>query len=126
MNATMPVGPGPTVVFAPIRRMDAPDYRRLFESAPALTLVLDRELRIVAASDAFLAATLTTRDTVIGEPLFRVFPSNSEQGKLGGEPVVRPILERALREGAPQSLALHRYTCCAREAASSGATGTRT
>jgi PAS domain-containing protein len=39
-----------------------PDFRALFEAAPGLYLVLDRELDIVAASDAYLAATMTKRE----------------------------------------------------------------
>src|SRR5256885_8928123 len=89
--------------------MDAPDYRRIFESAPVLALVLDRELHIVAASDAFLAATLTTREAVIGEPVFGVFPSDPEHPELSGEAAVRGLLGRVLREGTVQHLAQQRY-----------------
>jgi PAS domain-containing protein len=39
-----------------------PDFRELFEGAPGLYLVLDPQLTIVAVSDAYLAATKTTRE----------------------------------------------------------------
>src|ERR1700722_13959850 len=39
-----------------------PDFRALFESAPALYLVLDPDLRIVAVSDAYCRATMTRRE----------------------------------------------------------------
>ena len=89
--------------------MDALDYRRLFESAPVLAVVLDRGLRIVAASEAFLAATCTTREAIIGRPLFAVFPSDPAHPELSGEAVVSRLLERVLVERTPQPLALQRY-----------------
>jgi hypothetical protein len=36
-----------------------PDFQALFESAPGLYLVLTPDLKIVAASDAYLRATMT-------------------------------------------------------------------
>src|SRR5205814_10709968 len=65
--------------------------------------------RIVAASDAFLAAMLTTREAVIGEPVFGVFPSDPGHPAFSGEAAVRGLLERVLREGTVQRLALQRY-----------------
>ena len=44
----------------------APDFRTLFESAPGLYLVLTPDLTIVAASDAYLHATMTKRAEVLG------------------------------------------------------------
>src|ERR1035438_3808188 len=50
------------------------DFKRLFESAPGLYLVLDPNLRIVAASDAYLQATLTRRADILGQDVFEAFP----------------------------------------------------
>ena len=55
-----------------------PDFRRLFESAPGLYLVLAPDLRIVAASDAYLRATMTHREDILGRGLFEVFPDNPD------------------------------------------------
>jgi hypothetical protein len=44
----------------------APDFPTLFESAPGLYLVLTPDLTIVAASDAYLHATVTKRAEVLG------------------------------------------------------------
>ena len=38
-----------------------PDFRTLFESAPGLYLVLTPDLKVVAACDAYLRATMTER-----------------------------------------------------------------
>jgi hypothetical protein len=44
----------------------APDYRAIFEAVPGLYLALDFGLSIVAASDAYLAATMTRREDILG------------------------------------------------------------
>lgn len=51
-----------------------PDFRALFEAAPGLYLVLAPDLTIVAVSDAYLRATMTTRAEILARGLFDVFP----------------------------------------------------
>ena len=48
------------------KNTSSPDFRALFESAPGLYLVLTPELQILAASDAYLRATMTTREASSG------------------------------------------------------------
>jgi hypothetical protein len=55
---------------AAVPTREAPDFRRLFESAPACHLVLAPDLTIVAASDAYLRATMTRRESILGRGLF--------------------------------------------------------
>ena len=43
-----------------------PDFQALFEAAPGCFLVLDPAWRIVAVSDAYLDATMTERDAILG------------------------------------------------------------
>jgi len=50
--------------------LQAPDFRALFESAPGLYLVLTPDFQIVAASDAYLRATMTKREDVQGRGIF--------------------------------------------------------
>ncbi len=61
-----------------------PDFRALFEAATGLYLVLDPELRIVAASDAYLDATMTRREEIVGRGIFDVFPDNPEDPEATG------------------------------------------
>ena len=49
-----------------MREMPEPDYKVLFESSPGLYLILTPDLTITAVSDAYLRATLTQREQVIG------------------------------------------------------------
>jgi PAS domain S-box-containing protein len=55
------------------------DYRAMFESAPGPFLVLDPDFTIVAVSDAYLAATMRTRDEIIGRGIFEAFPDRGAE-----------------------------------------------
>jgi PAS domain-containing protein len=66
--------------------MSALDFRRLFESAPGLYLILAPDLTIVAVSDAYLAATMTQREAIVGRALFEVFPDNPDDPSADGTP----------------------------------------
>jgi len=83
-----------------------PDYRALFESAPGLYLVLNPDLVIVAASDAYLHATKTSRDGIVGRGIFEAFPGNPAGA---GMPNLRASLNRVLRSGQPDAMAVQRY-----------------
>jgi signal transduction histidine kinase len=56
-----------------------PDFQTLFESSPGLFLVTTPDLRIVAASDAHLRATGTTRGEVLGRPLSDIIPDHASR-----------------------------------------------
>ena len=84
------------------------DFQRLLESAPSLYLVLDRDFRIVAATDAYLAATMTGRD-IIGRILFDVFPDNPDDPNASGTRNLRASLATVLRTGEADRMALQKY-----------------
>ena len=85
------------------------DYRALFESAPGLFLVLTPDLHIVAASDAFLDATMTSRDTILGRDIFDVFPDNPDDATATGVENLRASLERVVASGAPDAMPIQKY-----------------
>ena len=87
----------------------APDFRALFESAPGLYLVLTPELRIIAASDAYLKATMTQREEILGRDLFEVFPDNPEDVEASGSRNLRASLERVLATRKPDAMAVQKY-----------------
>ena len=86
-----------------------PDFQTLFEAAPGLYLVLDPELRIVAASDAYLRATMTVREQILGRGLFDVFPDNPNDPAATGVANLRASLSRVLGERAPDTMAVQKY-----------------
>jgi signal transduction histidine kinase/ActR/RegA family two-component response regulator len=85
------------------------DFRALFEAAPGLYLVLDPELRIVAVSDAYLAATMTRREEIMGRGIFDVFPDNPEDPEATGVRNLSASLDRVLRLKVPDAMAVQKY-----------------
>ena len=86
-----------------------PDFRLLFESAPGLYLVLNLDLRIVAASDAYIRATMTTRGGIVGRNLFDVFPDNPDDPSATGVRNLSDSLERVRRLREPDTMAVQKY-----------------
>jgi len=86
-----------------------PDFKSLFESAPGLYLVLTPGLRIVAVSDAYLSATMTTREAILGRHLFEVFPDNPDDPSATGVSNLRSSLQRVLKNAAPDTMAVQKY-----------------
>ncbi len=87
----------------------AVDFRSLFEQAPGLYLVLDQELVIVAASDAYLAATMTRREEILGRGLFEVFPDNPDDPEATGVGNLRASLDRVRRNRTADTMAVQKY-----------------
>src|SRR5689334_3162626 len=85
------------------------DFRALFEGAPGLYLVLDPELRIVAVSDAYLAATLTEREAILGRGIFDVFPDNPDDPAATGVSNLRRSLERVRDRRVADTMAVQKY-----------------
>lgn len=85
------------------------DYRALFESAPGAYLVLSRDLRIVAASDAYLRATMTRREDILERRMFDVFPDNPAGRRASGVRNLRRSLEKVLLLGRPDVMAVQKY-----------------
>jgi len=86
-----------------------PDFRTLFESAPGLYLVLAPDLTIVAVSDAYLSATMTRRDEILGRPLFEVFPDNPDDPGATGVANLRASLERVQAHRRADAMAVQKY-----------------
>ncbi|HUZ82638.1 MAG TPA: ATP-binding protein [Gaiellaceae bacterium] len=86
-----------------------PNYQELFEALPGLYLVLDPELRIVAVSDAYLDATMTRREEIVGREIFDVFPDNPDDPEATGVGNVRASLERVRRTRKPDAMAVQQY-----------------
>jgi PAS domain-containing protein len=86
-----------------------PDFRKLFESVPGLYLVLTRDLIVVAASDAYLRATMTDRQEIMARHLFEVFPDNPEDPGATGVSNLRASLDRVLRFARPDAMAVQKY-----------------
>ncbi|MEI9936561.1 MAG: ATP-binding protein [Pseudomonadota bacterium] len=81
----------------------------IFESVPGLYLVLSPKLEIVAASDAYLAATMTQRAQVLGRGIFDVFPDNPDDEQATGVANLRASLQRVIEHRRPDAMAVQKY-----------------
>ena len=85
------------------------DYQALFESAPQLNMVLTPDYFILAATDAYLKATMTRREDIVGRYLFEVFPDNPDDLTATGTTNLRESLETVVRTRAPHMMAVQKY-----------------
>jgi signal transduction histidine kinase/CheY-like chemotaxis protein len=90
-------------------RTGEPDFRALFEAAPGLYLVLDPDLRIVAVSDAYLKATMTRREEIMGRGIFDVLPDNPEDPEATGVRNLSASLGRVRKRRIPDTMAVQKY-----------------
>jgi signal transduction histidine kinase/CheY-like chemotaxis protein len=88
---------------------EAVDFRLLFESAPGLYLVLASDLTILAASEAYLSATLTRREQIVGRGLFDVFPDNPDDPGATGVSNLRASLDRVRAARVADTMAVQQY-----------------
>ncbi len=86
-----------------------PDFEALFKAAPGLYLVLTPAFIIAAVSDAYLAATMTKRDDIIGKHLFDVFPDNPNDPKASGVRNLTASLERVIYNRVADTMPVQKY-----------------
>lgn len=86
-----------------------PDFRALFEAAPGCYLVLDPGLCVAAVSDAYLRATMTEREAILGLGVFDVFPDNPADPEPSGVRNLRASLQRVIRDGVTDAMPVQRY-----------------
>ena len=85
------------------------DFKSLFEAAPGAYLVLDPDLLIVAVTDAYLRATMTSREDILGRGLFEVFPDNPDDPQATGAGNLRASLDRVARNRVADAMAVQQY-----------------
>jgi PAS domain S-box-containing protein len=93
----------------PAPSASGPDYERVFNSAPGNYLLLAPDLTIVGVTDAYLRATMTVRDEILGRHLFEVFPDNPEDPAADGVRNLRASLQRVLEQRRPDRMPLQKY-----------------
>ena len=97
-----------------------PDYRLLFETAPGPYLILTPDLTIAAVNEAYLTATMTKREEIVGRGLFEVFPDNPDDPAATGVRNLRTSLDRVRERRAPDTMAVQKYDICRPESAGGG------
>jgi diguanylate cyclase (GGDEF)-like protein/PAS domain S-box-containing protein len=89
-----------------LRRSDTL-FQALFESTPDPYVVISPDFTIMAANDAYLRATRTNRERILGEPFFDVFPDNPADPT--GARALRTSFERVLSHRRREELPVHKY-----------------
>ncbi|HEX2808222.1 MAG TPA: ATP-binding protein [Kineosporiaceae bacterium] len=72
-------------------------------------VVLDPHLVIVAVSDAYLRATITSRTEIVGRPIFEIFPDNPADLEASGVANLAASLERVKRTRVADTMAVQKY-----------------
>lgn len=85
------------------------DHLKVFETVPDLYPILSPDLHILTASDAYLKATFTVREEIVGKHLFDVFPENPDTPQANGVSNLEASLKEVLATGKPHQMALQRY-----------------
>jgi PAS domain S-box-containing protein len=85
------------------------DFKALFDLSPNPYMLLDRELKYVAANPAYLSVTASRAEDLLGRNLFDVFPHDPDDPDNSSARQLRESFHRVLAERAPDTLALIRY-----------------
>lgn len=85
------------------------DFQPLFEATPGLYLVLSPDFTIVAVNDAYLNATMTKRDEILGRNLFEVFPDNPDDPTADGVSNLRFSLCYVLNNKSIHNMSVQKY-----------------
>ncbi len=85
------------------------NFRVLFELSPNPYMLLDRELRYVAANPAYTRATGTSLDDLIGRYIFDVFPHDPDDPSNSSAALLRASLRRVIATGQADVIALIPY-----------------
>ena len=84
------------------------DFESIFSASPA-AYVVDMNWRIVAATDAYLAAAMREREALIGMNVFEAFPNNPDDPNANGAEAWRSSLEGVRDSGQTDHMPIQRY-----------------
>lgn len=85
------------------------DFKELFECSPGLYLILTPNFTIVAVTDAYLKATMTEREKILGHNIFDIFPDNPKDLNADGVSNLRASLDRVLKSKVTDTMAIQKY-----------------
>ncbi len=104
------------------RGWQEPDFRTLFESAPGSYLVMNADLVIVAASEAYLRESAASRADILGRGIFDSLPGLRRSGGTEATEAadLRASLDRVCRDRVPDTMAVQKYDAGLPEAEGGG------
>jgi PAS domain S-box-containing protein len=87
-------------------------FKKIFELVPYNSLILKPDspiFTIVAVSESYLTATLTERGSILGRPLFEVFPDNPDDPEATGVKNLTDSLNTVIQTKAAHRMTLQKY-----------------
>lgn len=84
-------------------------FRLLYEAQQTAHLVLAPDLTIEDASDAYLAATMTRKEDLVGKGMFEAFPDNPDDPGATGVRNLAASLARVKAQRRPDRMAVQKY-----------------
>jgi PAS domain S-box-containing protein len=85
------------------------DLYKFLVHLPDTVVLLSPELKVLEATDAYLKATMRTREQLIGKDILKEFPDNPNEPESKNERLVRQSLERVLQTKQTDRLDVLRY-----------------
>jgi PAS domain S-box-containing protein len=89
--------------------MTVADFKAVFDVSPNPYMLLDRDLRYVAANQAYLRVTGASLANLLGRVIFDVFPHDPENPDNDSARLLRESLSRVLATGSSDVIAFIRY-----------------
>ncbi|RIJ37370.1 PAS domain-containing protein [Pontibacter oryzae] len=86
-----------------------PAFDVLFHALPGLYLLMTPDFYVVDTTDAYLRAALLTRNQIIGQYIFDVFPNNPENPGVDSESELKRSLELVLESKQVQTMSVIQY-----------------
>jgi PAS domain S-box-containing protein len=88
---------------------DDPNFEAVFRHMPNMAMLLDRNLNIIAATDAYLRATGAERDKIIGRPVFEAFPDNPDTPDVKAGQNLRTSFEWVFRNNQADRMSVQQH-----------------
>ncbi len=85
------------------------NFKNIFESTPGRYLILLPDFTITAVTDAYLDATNTVREQILGKGIFEVFPDNPDDPEASGVATITASLNRVLTYKTTDSTEMLKY-----------------
>lgn len=86
------------------------DFEAIFQASPYPYLVMDTDLTVLEANNAYLQSTGADRASIVGKYVFDAFPENPDDPESTNIPQVKSSLEKAIATGQPDTTAFLRYS----------------
>jgi PAS domain S-box-containing protein len=89
--------------------MESLDFSAVFDATPSPYLLLSTDLIIVSVNQAYLQATRTVRENILGRHIFEVFPDNPADPAASGVTNLAASFQRVLQNKRADTMAIQKY-----------------